>query len=78
MITRVKDSSDHFIFEINAGKGHSKLIEDDVIQIQSRSILDPPLSDMDFENKIAWVRTTVNSWILRVHPEYDFENSSRK
>ena len=49
MITRVKDNSDHFIFEINAGKGHSKLIEDDVIQILSRSMSDPTFSDVDFK-----------------------------
>ena len=32
-----------------------KLIEDVVIQIQSRSMSDPPLSDIDFKNKMAWV-----------------------
>ena len=35
----------------------SKSIEDEVIQIQSRSMSDPPLSDIDFENRMAWVRT---------------------
>ena len=29
-----------------------KLVEDGVIQIQSRSMSDPPLSDIDFKNKI--------------------------
>ena len=28
----------------------SKPIEDDAIQIQSRSMSDPPLSDIDFKN----------------------------
>ena len=32
-----------------------KSIEDDVIQIQSRSMSDPSLSDIDFEYKMAWV-----------------------
>ena len=31
----------------------------DVIQIQSRSMSDPPLSDIDFKNKMAWVWTTL-------------------
>ena len=30
-------------------------IEDDVIQIQSRSISDPTLSEIDFKNKISGV-----------------------
>ena len=37
-------------------------IEDEVIQIQSRSMSDPPLFDIDFKNKIAWVWTTINSY----------------
>ena len=39
----------------------SKLIEDDVIQIQCRSMSDPPLSDIDFKNKMAWVWIIVKS-----------------
>ena len=31
----------------------------DVIQIQARSMSDPPLSDIDFKNKMAWVWTTL-------------------
>ena len=31
-----------------------------IIQFQSRSMSDPPLSDIDFKNKMAWVRTTLN------------------
>ena len=31
----------------------SKPIEDDAIQIQSRSMSDPTLSDIDFKNKMA-------------------------
>ena len=38
-----------------------KSIEDDVIQIQSRSMSDPSLSGMDFKNKMAWVWTTLKS-----------------
>ena len=44
----------------------STSIEDDVIQIQSRSMPDPPLSDIDFKNKMAWVWTTLETdhfWI---------------
>ena len=36
----------------------SKSIADVVIQIQSRSMSDPTLSDIDFKNKMAWV------WII--------------
>ena len=36
-----------------------KSIKDNVIQIQSRSMSDPSLSDMDFEYKMAWVWTTL-------------------
>ena len=58
------------IVEINVGKKRirhkndfemmnswidSKLIEDDAIQIQNRSMSDPSLSDTDFKNKMAWV-----------------------
>ena len=66
----------HFIFEINVGKRRIrhpttlklndefqigyKSIEDDVIQILSRSISDPPHSDIDFKNKMAWVLTALN------------------
>ena len=44
----------------------SKLIEDNVIQIQSRSMSDPLLSDIDFKNKTAWVWTTLNISIITV------------
>ena len=37
----------------------SKSIEDDVIRIQYRSLSDPPLSDIYFINKMAWVWTTL-------------------
>ena len=60
----------HYLFEINLGKKRmrhrttlklnfqidSKLIEDDIIEIQSRFMSDPPLSDNDFKNKIACSR----------------------
>jgi len=37
----------------------SKSIEYDVIEIQSRSVSDPALSDIGFKNKMAWVWTTL-------------------
>ena len=37
----------------------SKSIEYDVIEILSRSMSDPTLSDIDFKNKMAWVWTTL-------------------
>ena len=46
--------------------------EDDVIQIQSRSMSDPLLSDIDFKNKMAWVRTT--SVFTSFWNEYDFKS----
>ena len=61
----------HFIFEINVGKSrirHTttlqlndevldrlKIDEDDVIEIQSRSMSDPTFSDIDFKNRMDWV-----------------------
>jgi len=33
----------------------SKLIEDDVTQIQSRSMSDPPLPEIALKNKMVWV-----------------------
>ena len=59
----------HFIFEIYVGKIRiqykttlklndetlDRLKIDDVIQIQSRSMSDPPLSDIGFKNKMACV-----------------------
>ena len=42
-------------------KIESKLIEDGVIQIQSRSMSDPSLSDIDFKNEMAWVSTTLKN-----------------
>ena len=38
----------------------SKSIEFDGIKIQSRSISDPPLSDIDFKNKMTLASTTFN------------------
>ena len=35
-----------------------------IIQIQSRCISDPTLSDIDFKNKVAWVRTILESMIF--------------
>ena len=71
----------HFIFEINIGKGRirhrttlklnfqidSKSIENGVIQIQSHFMSGPTFSDIDFENKMALVWTT-----LKVLTETDF------
>ena len=36
-----------------------KSIEDDIILIESRSLSDPPLSDIDFKNKMVRVGTTL-------------------
>ena len=68
--TTLKGSPDpsHFIFEINVGKRrirHRTILNlndlifnrfrlDPEIQFQSRSLSDPPLSDIDFKNKMAW------------------------
>jgi len=52
------------------GKIDSKSIEDGVIWIQSRSMSDPTLSDIDFKSKMAWVWTTVKM-------ENQFENFSQ-
>ena len=35
----------------------SKSIEDEIIKIQSRSVSDPSLSDIDFKNEMAWIWT---------------------
>ena len=35
-----------------------------LLQIQGRFMLDQPLSDINFKNKMAWVRTTLNSCAL--------------
>ena len=32
-----------------------------IVQFQSRCMSDPPFSDIDFKNKMAWVWTTLNS-----------------
>ena len=37
----------------------SESIEGGVIYIQSRSMSDPSLSDIDFKNKMVWVETTL-------------------
>ena len=46
----------------------SKSIEDGVIQIKSRSMSDPTLSDIDFKNQMTWSWTTLNfyssEWII--------------
>ena len=44
-------------------KMDSKLIEDVFIQIQSRSMSDPPFPDIDFKNKMIWVRTTLKLFL---------------
>ena len=47
-----------------------ELIEDGVILFQSCSLTDPNLSDIDFENKMAWVWT--NRTIFWDPPPYTF------
>ena len=70
--------SSHFIFEINVGKRriwHRTTLDlndlifnrfwvDLEIQFQSRSISDPPPSDIDFKSKMAWIWTTLNYYVL--------------
>ena len=41
------------VSEIQNGEFLDRLKKDDVIQIQSRSMSDPTLSDIDYENKMA-------------------------
>ena len=63
----------HFMIEINIGKSRirhrttlnlnhifNRFWFDPEIQFQSRSMSDPPLSDIDFNNKMASVCTTLN------------------
>ena len=76
----VKDSPDpcHF-FEINVGKRRiqdtrttlklndvifNRFCVDLEIQFLSRSMSDPPLSDIDFKDKMDWVWTTLKMIIL--------------
>ena len=40
----------------------SESVEENVISVQTRSVSDPPPSDIDFKNKMAWVRTTLKIW----------------
>ena len=40
---------------------NSKSVEDNVIQVQGRSMSDPPFFDIDFKNKMAWVWTTLKN-----------------
>ena len=49
----------------------SRSIKDDLIQIQSRSLSDPPLFEIYFKNKIAWVWTNLNilGWALGRLPD---------
>ena len=72
MLFKDSSDSSHFIFEITVGKSRIRhattlkwndeflldrlKIEDDVIQIQSRSISDPTLSEnSDSDFKIKWL-----------------------
>ena len=66
--------SSHFIFEINVGKGRIRhrttpnlnnvvfnwFLVDLEIKFQGRSTSDPTFSDIDFRNKMVWVRSTLN------------------
>ena len=47
-----------------------KSIEDDIILIDSRSMLDPPLPDIDFQNKIAWVWSPDSGLPLKIWSRY--------
>jgi len=73
----------YFIFEINVGKrrirhtktlklkneflNRQKSIEDDVVEIQSRSMSDPPLSDIYFKNKMSWIWTALKKIAKIIH-----------
>ena len=41
----------------------SKSIDDDLIEIQSRSMSDPSLSDNDFKSQMALVLTTIRIYV---------------
>jgi len=60
----LREDRNHFVFEINAENSrirHTTTLKsnDDVIQIQSRSMTDPPFSDIDFKNKMALASTSL-------------------
>ena len=59
----LKDSPDssHFIFEINVGKWRIRHTMKNRLKIQIHGcyMSDPPLSDIDFNNKMAWFWTTL-------------------
>ena len=74
----------HFIFEINIGMrrirhtktlklndeflDRQKSIEDGVIQIQSRSMSDPLLSDIDFKNIMPWIyRLPLKFYLINIY-----------
>ena len=42
-----------------------KSIEDEVLQIQSRSMSDPTFSDIDFKKEITWVWITLKIWFWK-------------
>ena len=42
------------------------------IQFLSRSFSDPPLSDIDFKNKMAWVGTTLKN--AKTYSVHSFKN----
>ena len=55
-----------------------KSIEYDVIEIQSRSLSDPTLSDINFKNKMALVRPTLNNNVGKPQKyPLDFEKAKK-
>ena len=42
-----------------------KSIEDEILQIQSRSMSDPTFSDIDFKKEITWVWITLKIWFWK-------------
>ena len=58
----------------------SKSIEDEVIQIQSRSLSDSPLSEIESKNKMVWVWTTLETdrfWIGHGCGDFILHNSKK-
>ena len=60
-----KMSPTHFVSNISHQHRCSQY---DVIEIQSRSMSDPPLSDFNLKNKMTWAWTTLNAnwWRVRI------------
>ena len=60
-ILRVVQTQTVLFLKSMSERGDSKSIEGEIIQIQSRPMSDPPLSDIDFKNKMVLVWTTLKN-----------------